>query len=113
MSDVVWVNGIGYVCGLSAADPAAILPESLEDQLASTLMRLDALLSAHALTPTHIVTLRLHLTQFQRFHKRAERRLQRYFADEIPAATSWIGVTDLPRDALIAVDAIIALDVSA
>ena len=112
MSDVVWVNGVGYVCGLCAAESAVPLPESVEDQLASTLKRLHVLVSAHASTPAHIVMLRLHLTQFQRFHKRAERRLQRYFAGEIPGAISWIGVTDLPRDALVAVDAIITLDVS-
>ncbi len=48
--------------------------------------------------------MRVHLTQFARFHKRAEGALERAATDLDSVATSFVGVTTLPGDALVAMD---------
>ena len=48
----------------------------------------------------------VYLTQFERFHE----RLFRVIGERLPAGTGWVGVTALPRDALVQMDFVIRLD---
>jgi enamine deaminase RidA (YjgF/YER057c/UK114 family) len=111
MHKLLWANDFSFLAGLDAGelnDASQTLPESVEAQIAKTLTNLDAMLTANELTRVNIASIRIHLTQFGRFHARMRRRLDAHFASADGPAVSCIGVTDLPRDALVAIDVVIS-----
>ena len=113
MSNVVWSGSVGLVLGLAPypqMNESAALPESVEAQISSILENLEALLEEAGLTRDAVRAIRLNLTQFPRFHQRATRALERALADASEVQVSWVGVTDLPGDALVAMDIWLARD---
>ena len=106
----VWVDGWGFVSGVGPVepgDPAVPLPEAVEDQTRKVLANLDRLLQKRGLGPQHVVSVRIHLVDFKRFHERMNRVYQSYFrADRMPAR-SCVGVAALTRGALVEMDFIV------
>ena len=104
---VVWVERIGLIHGLGPthrADPQRALPESVEAQTRQILLNLDEILAEQELARDCVVSVRVHLTQFGRFHERFQRAFAGHFSNPANVAYSCVGVTDLPRDALLAMD---------
>ena len=108
MHDIVWHGDSGLILGLDPRpdlNPDAPLPESVEAQVATLVHNLEALLARAGGHEPAVLGVRFNLTQFQRFHKRAARALDKELDPASPMAISWIGVTDLPGDALVTLDA--------
>lgn len=111
MLEVAWSHGTGYLLGLNAADlddENVTLPESVESQTDKALANLGRVLARHGLARTDVVCIRVHLTQFQRFHKRVQRTFLSHFGAVDAPLHTYIGVTDLPRDALVAMDVVLS-----
>lgn len=109
-ADVVWVERLGLIHGLgpdARADPQRALPESVEAQTGQILLNLDEILAEHELARDSVVSVRVHLTQFARFHERFQRAFVGHFSTQMNLAYSCVGVTELPRDALLAMDIMI------
>lgn len=109
-ASVVWVERLGLIHGLGPddrVDPQRALPESVEAQTRQILLNLDAILAEHELARDSVVSVRVHLTQFTRFHERFECAFAGHFSDQARLAYSCVGVTNLPRDALVAMDIMI------
>ena len=107
MSSIVWNGSAGLVLGLAPfaqMNETLVLPESVEAQVSSVVDNLGTLLIDAGLTRTAVSAVRVNLTQFQRFHRRAARALDRAMAETPSVQVSWVGVTDLPGDALVAMD---------
>lgn len=110
MPDFVWANGLGFLAGVGPVDfedPGKSLPESVEGQTRKVFSNLDIVLARHALQREQVVSVRIHLTQFKRFHARMVRSYAGFFDIEPGPACSCVGVTDLPREALIEMDFIV------
>jgi 2-iminobutanoate/2-iminopropanoate deaminase len=105
-----WVGGWGFVSGIGPVDlenAAVALPESVEEQTRKILSNLDKLLQKHSLGREHVVSVRIHLVEFKRFHERMNRVYEGFFAREKPPARSCIGVAALTRGALVEMDFIV------
>ena len=106
----VWVDGWGFVSGVGPADPenaAAALPESVEDQTRKIFANLERALQKRGLSRSHVVNVRIHIVQWERFHARMERIYQEFFSISRPPAVSCIGVSALTRGALVEMDFIV------
>lgn len=109
MSELVRVNGTGFVTGLGPGvpgSPLTPLPESVEAQGEAVLDNLAQLLASHGVPADGAVAATVYLTQFERFHD----RLTRAIGARLPTGAGWVGVTALPRDALVQMDFVIRLD---
>jgi enamine deaminase RidA (YjgF/YER057c/UK114 family) len=105
----VWAGGWGFVSGIGPVDPenpAVALPESVEDQTRRILSNLEKLLEKRRLSRRHVVSVRIHLVEFKRFHDRMNRVYESFFAEDRPAR-SCIGVVALTRGALVEMDFIV------
>jgi enamine deaminase RidA (YjgF/YER057c/UK114 family) len=109
-SPEVWVDGWGFVSGIGPVDlenPALALPESIEDQTRKILSNVEKLLHKRGLGHEHVVSVRIHLVEFKRFHERMNRAYQGFFGGDHHPARSCIGVVALTRGALIEMDFIV------
>ena len=107
MFNIIWHGGSGLILGLEPRpdlDASRTLPESVEAQVATLVANLEALLFQNGGASPWLIGMRFNLTQFKRFHKRAVRALDKTHYSLPQLAVSWIGVTDLPGDALISLD---------
>jgi enamine deaminase RidA (YjgF/YER057c/UK114 family) len=106
----VWAGGWGFVSGIGPVDlenPALALPESVEDQTRKILANLEKLLQKRGLARRHVVSVRIHLVEFKRFHERMNRAYDAFFGAENRPARSCIGVAALTRGALVEMDFIV------
>ena len=112
MREPAWAGTCGFVWGLNASDlndDSRALPETVEDQLAAAFFNLGAILDAQALNWANVPVVRVNLTQFERFEKRVNGALARLLEDRAGTPQlSVVGVEHLPRDALVALDVVLA-----
>jgi 2-iminobutanoate/2-iminopropanoate deaminase len=109
-SSEAWAGGWGFVSGLGPVDlenAAVALPETVEDQARKILSNLEAILSKRGLGREHVVSVRIHLVEFKRFHERLNRAYAGFFSGPRPPAHSCIGVAALTRGALVEMDFIV------
>ncbi len=109
-SPEVWAGGWGFVSGIGPADPenaALALPESVEDQTHKIFANLEKILQKRGLGREHVVSVRIHLIEFKRFHERMNRVYHGFFSAGRPLARSCIGVSALTRGALVEMDFIV------
>ena len=109
-SPEVWVDGWGFVSGIGPVDlenAAVALPESVEEQTRRILSNLESILGKRRLGREHVVSVRIHLTDFRRFHERMERAYAGFFSGARQPARSCVGVSALTRGALVEMDFIV------
>jgi 2-iminobutanoate/2-iminopropanoate deaminase len=105
-----WVDGWGFVSGIGPVDmenAAVALPEPVEDQTRKILSNLEKLLQKRGLGRQHVVSVRIHIVEFQRFYERMNRVYTAFFAGSQAPARSCIGVAALTRGALVEMDFIV------
>jgi 2-iminobutanoate/2-iminopropanoate deaminase len=101
---LVWVNG---VLPLDLENPSKALAESVEEQSRHIMRNLDQLLSAQGLSRQQVLAVTVHLRQMNRFGGRFEKVYAGFFeAPHIPTR-SLVGVSELPREALVAMDFVV------
>ena len=101
---LAWVNG---VLPLDLENPGKALAESVEEQSRQIMRNLDQLLSAQGLSRQQVVAVTVHLRQMNRFGARFEKVYAGFFeAPHIPTR-SLVGVSELPREALVAMDFVV------
>ena len=101
---LTWVNG---VLPLDLENPSKALAESVEEQSRHIMRNLDQLLSAQGLARHQVVAVTVHLRQMNRFGARFEKVYAGFFeAPHIPTR-SLVGVSELPREALVAMDFVV------
>lgn len=99
--DYVFITG---QLPIHPANPEAPLPEGIEAQTHLTLKNLQAVLAAVGLDLSHVVQVRVFITEFKRDYAAMNAVYASYFpSDRLPARTC-IGVTGLARDALVEID---------
>jgi len=109
-SSEAWAGGWGFVSGLGPVDPenaSVALPEAVEDQAHKILSNLEAILKRRGLAREHVVSVRIHLVEFKRFHERLDRAYAAFFSGARQPARSCIGVSALTRGALVEMDFIV------
>ena len=105
-----WVDGWGFISGVGPVElenPAVALPEAVEDQTRKIFANLDELLQKRGLRREHVVSVRIHLVEFKRFHERMSRAYSGFFSGARQPARSCIGVSALTRGALVEMDFIV------
>jgi len=101
---LVWVNG---VLPLDLENPSKALAESVEEQSRHIMRNLDQLLAAQGLARQQVLAVTVHLRQMNRFGGRFEKVYAGFFeAPHIPTR-SLVGVSELPREALVAMDFVV------
>ena len=101
---LVWVNG---VLPLDLENPSKALAESVEEQSRHIMRNLDQLLSVQGLSRQQVLAVTVHLRQMNRFGGRFEKVYAGFFeAPHIPTR-SLVGVSELPREALVAMDFVV------
>ena len=104
-----WVDGWGFISGVGPVElenPAMALPEAVEDQTRKILANLESILQKRGLGREHVVSVRIHLIDFKRFHDRMNRVYAAFFQGDGPAK-SCVGVAALTRGALVEMDFIV------
>lgn len=108
-SDLVVIDGWAFVSGLIGADldnARAPLAESVEAQMRNVLANLERLLARAGMTRNDVVSVRLHLTQYERFFERMNTAYAGFFAADRLPTRSVVGVSHLTRGALVEIDAV-------
>ena len=101
---LAWVNG---VLPLDLENPSKALAESVEEQSRHIMRNFDQLLSAQGLSRQQVLAVTVHLRQMNRFGGRFEKVYAGFFeAPHIPTR-SLVGVSELPREALVAMDFVV------
>jgi 2-iminobutanoate/2-iminopropanoate deaminase len=101
---LAWVNG---VLPMDWNNPSKALAESVEEQSRQIMRNLDQLLKAQGLDRPQVLAVTVHLRQMNRFGARFEKVYAGFFeAPNIPTR-SLIGVSELPREALVAMDFVV------
>jgi 2-iminobutanoate/2-iminopropanoate deaminase len=101
---LTWVNG---VLPLDLENPSKALAESVEEQSRHIMRNLDQLLAAQGLARQQVLAVTVHLRQMNRFGGRFEKVYAGFFeAPHIPTR-SLVGVSELPREALVAMDFVV------
>jgi enamine deaminase RidA (YjgF/YER057c/UK114 family) len=109
-ADLVLADGWGFASGLlpiDLADDRAALPEMVEDQLGKAFANLETILAARGLGKGNVVSVRIHVVDLKRFHERVDAAYRGFFAAGRLPARSVVGVSALPRGALVSVDVIV------
>lgn len=107
-SQAVRVGDTVYLSGQIGLDPASMqLVEGIDAQIARVFENLKAVAEASDGTLGEVVKLNVYLTDLAHFSKVNE-TMACYFKDPYPARAA-IGVAQLPRGALVEVDAILYL----
>ena len=103
-SGLAWVNG---VLPVDLETPSKALAESVEEQSRQILRNLDQLLSAQGLSRQQVVAVTVHLRQLNRFGARFEKVYAGFFEVLHMPTRSLVGVAELPREALVAMDFVV------
>ena len=103
-SGLAWVNG---VLPVDLETPSKALAESVEEQSRQIMRNLDQLLSAQGLSRQQVVAVTVHLRQMNRFGARFEKVYAGFFEAPHLPTRSWVGVSELPREALVAMDFVV------
>ena len=104
-SGLAWVNG---VLPVDLETPSKALAESVEEQSRQIMRNLDQLLSAQGLSRQQVVAVTVHLRQLNRFGARFEKVYAGFFeAPHNMPTRSLVGVAELPREALVAMDFVV------
>lgn len=109
-ADLVVADGWGFASGLlpvDLADDRVALPEMVEDQLKKAFANLETILAARGLAREHVVSVRVNVVDLKRFHERVDAAYKGLFAPGRLPARSVVGVSALPRGALVSVDVIV------
>ena len=106
----LWVDGWGFISGVGPVEPenpALALPEAVEDQTRKIFANLEKILQRRGLGRQNVVSVRIHLIEFKRFHERMNRVYEGFFGGEKRPARSCVGVAALTRGALVEMDFIV------
>ena len=103
-SGLAWVNG---VLPVDLETPSKALAESVEEQSRQIMRNLDQLLSAQGLSRQQVVAVTVHLRQLSRFGARFEKVYAGFFEASHMPTRSLVGVAELPREALVAMDFVV------
>ena len=103
-SGLAWVNG---VLPVDLETPSKALAESVEEQSRQIMRNLDQLLSAQGLSRQQVVAVTVHLRQLNRFGARFEKVYAGFFEAPHMPTRSVVGVVELPREALVAMDFVV------
>ena len=103
-SGLAWVNG---VLPVDLETPSKALAESVEEQSRQIMRNLDQLLSAQGLSRQQVVAVTVHLRQLNRFGARFEKVYAGFFEALHMPTRSLVGVAELPREALVAMDFVV------
>jgi reactive intermediate/imine deaminase len=110
-SHAVEAGGFVFVTGQLATDADnddLPLPEGIEAQTAKVMGNLQRVLSSLGLDLSHVVSVRVFLTEFNRDYAAMNALYATYFpADRRPARTT-VGVTGLARGGIIEIDMVAA-----
>ena len=109
-ADLVLADGWGFASGLlpiDLADDRVALPEMVEDQLQKAFANLETILTARGLGMGSVVSVRISVVDLKRFHERVDLAYRGLFAPGRQPARSVVGVSALPRGALVSVDVIV------
>jgi 2-iminobutanoate/2-iminopropanoate deaminase len=104
---LVLVEGWGFLSGIlpvSLDDERAALPEQVEQQTKQILANMERMLGSSGLDRSHVVSVRIDLVEFARFYERMDRAYAGFFSQARVPARSCVGVSALPRGALVAMD---------
>jgi enamine deaminase RidA (YjgF/YER057c/UK114 family) len=110
-SDIVIVNGWGFIAGLSPidlADDRVPLPEGIERQTRKVFANLEVLLQKAGLATENVVAVRVSLVEFPRLYERMNEAYAGFFAAGRLPARSVVGVSHLPRGAQVAMDFVLS-----
>jgi reactive intermediate/imine deaminase len=108
-SQAVRVGDTIYLSGQIGLDPATMtMVEGIDAQIVRVFENLKAVAAADGLTLDAAVKVNIYLTDLGNFAKVNEIMAQ-YFTQPYPARAA-VGVSELPRGALVEADAILALD---
>ena len=105
-SDVVVAEGWAFASGVIPCDLAnerAPLPEMVEAQTKKVLANLEALLAPHGMTRANVVSVRVSMREFHRLYDRMNDAYAGFFGERAPTR-SVVGVSHLPRGALVMMD---------
>ena len=84
------------------------LPEAVEDQRTRSSSNLEAILKRAASAREHVVSVRIHLVEFKRFHERLNRAYAAFFSGGAGCRrAACVGVSALTRGALVEMDFIV------
>jgi len=83
------------------------LAESVEEQSRQIMRNLDHLLSAQGLSRQQVMAVTVHLRQLNRFGARFEKVYAGFFEAPHMPTRSLVGVAELPREALVAMDFVV------
>ena len=103
-SGLAWVNG---VLPVDLETPSKALAESVEEQSRQIMRNLDQLLSAQGLSRQQVMAVTVHLRQLNRFGARFEKVYAGFFEAPHMPTRSLVGVSELPREALVAMDFVV------
>jgi 2-iminobutanoate/2-iminopropanoate deaminase len=106
-SDLVVFDGWAIAAGVLPVDLAndrVHLPEQVEAQTRQVLANLETILKTRGLRKEQVVSVRIALVDLPRLEERMETAYAGFFAADRLPARSLIGVSHLPRGALIAMD---------
>jgi 2-iminobutanoate/2-iminopropanoate deaminase len=103
-SGLAWVNG---VLPVDLETPSKALAESVEEQSRQIMRNLDHLLSAQGLSRQQVMAVTVHLRQLNRFGARFEKVYAGFFEAPHMPTRSLVGVAELPREALVAMDFVV------
>jgi 2-iminobutanoate/2-iminopropanoate deaminase len=103
-SGLAWVNG---VLPVDLETPCKALAESVEEQSRQIMRNLDQLLSAQGLSRQQVMAVTVHLRQLNRFGARFEKVYAGFFEAPHMPTRSLVGVAELPREALVAMDFVV------
>ena len=106
-ADLVVVDGWVFVNGVLPVDLARDrmpLPESVEEQTRKVLANAVTLLEQAGFTRQQIVSVRVHLADLGRFESRFNQAYRSLFVGDMCPTRSLVGVSHLPRGALVSMD---------
>ncbi|MGB0128115.1 MAG: RidA family protein [Rhodocyclaceae bacterium] len=107
-SQAVQTGNTIYMSGQIGLDPASMLMvEGIDAQIVRVFDNLKAVAEAAGASLANAVKLTVYLTDLAHFQKVNE-TMARYFAEPYPARAA-VGVAQLPRGALVEVDAILVI----
>jgi 2-iminobutanoate/2-iminopropanoate deaminase len=110
-SDIVLVDGWGFLSGLSPidlVDDSVPLPEGVERQTRKIFANLEVLLRNAGLAKENVVSVRVSLVEFPRLYERMNEAYAGFFAADRLPARSVVGVSHLPRGAQIEMDFVLS-----
>lgn len=106
-SDIVLIDGWAFVSGVAPVDlhsDKTPIPELVEDQTKKIFSNVKEVLGAARLGLEHVVSVRIYVAEYKRFHERIDRVYARHFPDGRKPARTMIGVSNLTRGAAVEMD---------